>query len=147
MALAAGKDSATALVIGNEHNRDKSRSPMQWDDGSFAGFSKNKSWIKLNADYRKFNVAAEAADSNSILKKYMQLIALRNREKALQYGNYEILMMFKDMLSFKRSFRNESITVVINFGEATHISTPAGADILLGNNQLQTNSLLIYKNK
>ena len=53
LALAKGKNPDEALVEGNQHNRDKSRSPMQWNGNAFAGFSTEKAWIKTNSDYKK----------------------------------------------------------------------------------------------
>ncbi len=56
LAIAQGKNDKEALLEGNEHNRDKSRSPMQWNREAFAGFSTEKSWIKINPDYKEINV-------------------------------------------------------------------------------------------
>ena len=41
LALDKGKNPDEALLEGNKHNRDKSRSPMQWSANAFAGFSTN----------------------------------------------------------------------------------------------------------
>ncbi|HMG14973.1 MAG TPA: alpha-amylase family glycosyl hydrolase, partial [Saprospiraceae bacterium] len=46
MAINEGKDAPAALIEGNNNNRDKSRSPMQWNGNVLAGFSNNNSWIK-----------------------------------------------------------------------------------------------------
>ena len=146
LALAAGKDSTAALMEGNEHNRDKSRSPMQWNARPFAGFSTAKTWIKINPDYKKINVDDLSKSTTSILSIYKKLIALRNSNKVLQYGNYERLEYKDDQIQFTRSFRNDKITVVINFGSAKKIMLPAGAKILMGNTALKSNSFIIYRN-
>ncbi|MEO5907011.1 MAG: alpha-amylase family glycosyl hydrolase, partial [Saprospiraceae bacterium] len=91
MALSAGKTKAEALIEGNKHNRDKSRSPMQWNGNAFAGFSTEKSWIKINQDYKEVNVEDLMEEENSILGVYSELISLRNKEKVLQYGLYDML--------------------------------------------------------
>lgn len=146
LALEKGKTKSEALFEGNEHNRDKSRSPMQWNSDSFAGFSKEKSWIKINPDYKKVNVAVLTPQKNSILNNYKKLIALRNNEKVLQYGVYDNLELQGDQISFTRSFQGEKITAIINFGTKKVIPLPANAKILLGNKILKTNSFIIYKN-
>ncbi|MCV9929205.1 alpha-glucosidase [Flavobacterium sp. LS1R49] len=145
-ALAQGKSKNEALIEGNEHNRDKSRSPMQWNSDAFAGFSKEKTWIKTNPDYEKTNVAVLAAQKNSILNTYKKLIALRNKEKTLQYGNYENIEIQGDKISFTRSFQDDKITVIINFGLKTEIALPTGTTLLMGNKILKPNSFIIYKN-
>ncbi|MFT7163483.1 MAG: glycosidase, partial [Flavobacterium sp.] len=87
LSIKEGKSKEVALKIGNEHNRDKSRSPMQWNAKHLAGFSDKSSWIKVNPNYNKLNVEMLEAQNNSLLKSYKRLIALRNSEAVLQYGN------------------------------------------------------------
>ncbi|WP_337965074.1 alpha-glucosidase [uncultured Flavobacterium sp.] len=146
LAIEKGKNDTEALLEGNEHNRDKSRSPMQWNTNSFAGFSKEKTWIKINSDYKKTNVAVLENQKNSILNSYKKLIALRNKEKVLQYGTYENLEASKDQISFTRSFEGEKITVIINFGLKKEIQIPKNSKILMGSKTLKSNSFIVYKN-
>ena len=146
LALEKGKNDKEALLEGNEHNRDKSRSPMQWNANSFAGFSNKKTWIKINPDYKKTNVEALKSQKKSILNTYKKLIALRNKERILQYGTYENLEYEKDQISFTRSFEGEKITVIINFGIKKEIALPKNATILMGNNILKSNSFIVYRN-
>lgn len=146
LALAEGKNSTEALLEGNEHNRDKSRSPMQWNSEAFAGFSKEKTWIKINPDYKKTNVAVLTSDKKSILNHYKKLIALRNKEKTLQYGEYDNLEHQGDQISFTRSYQGDKITVIINFGLKKKIELPKNAKIIIGSKVLKPNSFIIYKN-
>lgn len=145
LALAKGKTEKEALLEGNDHNRDKSRSPMQWNSDAFAGFSKEKTWIKINSDYKKVNVAVLETQKNSILNTYKKLISLRNKEKVLQYGNYDNLECQDDQISFTRSFERDTITVIINFGLKREMQLPKNATILMGNKTLKTNSFIIYR--
>ncbi|PVX47463.1 trehalose-6-phosphate hydrolase [Flavobacterium sp. 103] len=146
LALAKGKNPVEALLEGNEHNRDKSRSPMQWNGNAFAGFSNEKTWIKINSDYQKNNVQELLNSENSILNSYKKLIALRNNEKVLQYGTYTRLEHKDDQILFTRSFEGDQITVVINFGSEKKISLPKGGEILMGSTKLKTNDFIIYRN-
>ncbi len=146
LALNDGKTEDEALVIGNEHNRDKSRSPMQWSGDAFTGFSTEKSWIKINPDYETINVEVLTPQENSILNTYKKLIALRNSEKVLQYGKYDNMEYEKDQILFTRSFEGDKITVIINFGLPKEIELPADAIILMGSKGLKSNSFIIYKN-
>ena len=146
LAIEKGKNNAEALLEGNEHNRDKSRSPMQWNSTVFAGFSKEKSWIKINSDYKKTNVHVLESQKSAILNSYKKLIALRNKEKVLQYGTYENLEYSKDQISFTRLFEGEKITVIINFGIKKVITLPKNSKVLIGNTLLKPNSFIVYKN-
>ena len=145
LAMANGKTTEDALVEANKHNRDKSRSPMQWNDSNYAGFSTGTSWIKVGADYRETNVEDLKKDETSILHNYKALIALRNKEKVLQYGKYDRLELIENRIQFTRSYAGERITVIINFGATTHIKLPKGAKILLGSLTLQSNNYSVYK--
>ena len=145
LALKQGKTPAEALAAGNAHNRDKSRSPMQWDSSSYAGFSSDTSWIKINENYTYTNVQQSLHPENSMLNTYKQLIAMRNQQKVLQYGEYEELKMKQDRIEFTRTYQSEKVTVVVNFGEDVNIVIPAEAQILMGSKALNTNDFLIYR--
>lgn len=162
LALKAGKTREDALTIGNNNNRDKSRSPMQWDSGKNAGFTTGKPWIKLHDQYREVNVKHAEAQKNSLLKTYKELINLRNKEKTLQYGTYKKLRNKNSLIYYTRTYLGENLTVYINFGELTSIRIPKRAEILLEGIpestapkdkenrdkkriQLKTNDYLIYR--
>ena len=145
LALQKGKTPEEALLEGNKNNRDKSRSPMQWSANEFAGFSIEKSWIKVSPDFKDNNVEVLRKDKNSIFYKYKELIALRNKEKVLQYGKYDRLEFKDNQILYTRSFEGERITVIVNFGKPTKIELPKGAKILLGETHLRTNKSIIYK--
>lgn len=144
--LEEGKSPEQALFEGNKRNRDKSRSPMQWNGNAFAGFSNEKSWIKINSDYKEVNVRNLEKNKKSILSIYKELIALRNKEKVLQYGTYENLEFKEDQITFIRFFEGDKITVIINFGRLKKIKLPLKSKILMGNTDLKQNSFIIYRN-
>jgi trehalose-6-phosphate hydrolase len=145
LALEKGMPAADALTEGNKHNRDKSRSPMQWNATKNAGFSTATPWIKLGNDYRRTNIAALINKENSILSNYIKLVALRNQEEVLQYGKYKKLELKDSCLIYTRSFNNEDITVIINFGPKQKVLLPHGATLLAGYTTILTNHYLIYK--
>ncbi|MEA4840412.1 MAG: alpha-glucosidase [Bacteroidales bacterium] len=145
LAIQEGKTSEEALKWGNDHNRDKSRSPMQWDNSENAGFTSGKPWIKVHENASKVNVKLCGQQQNSMLNTYKTLIALRNKEKVLQYGKYKDLECNKDMILFTRSYEKENITVMVNFGKKRTVKLPKGAKVLMGNTPLNTNDYLIYR--
>lgn len=145
MAKAEGKTDIEALREGNEHNRDKSRSPMQWNDTNYAGFSAVNSWIKVNPDYDEVNVEELKNRKHSILSNYKKLIAIRNSEEALQYGHYEKLEYKDNLITFVRVHNKQRITVIINFGNEVTIRLPLGAKVLAGEPKLKNLGYVIYK--
>ncbi|MDD5185846.1 MAG: alpha-glucosidase [Paludibacter sp.] len=145
LAIDAGKTPAEALAEGNNHNRDKSRSPMQWDGTANAGFTTGTPWIKVNDDYAKVNVQEDLKQKSSILNTYKALLELRNHEKTLQYGSYEKLERHGEFIQFTRMYKGDEITVILNFGKEMMYDLPAGAKILMGNIDLKSNSFLIYR--
>ena len=147
LAMDAGKTPTQALVEGNNHNRDKSRSPMQWNGNTNAGFSADKPWIKVHENYKQVNVETNSQHEKSMLNTYKALLKLRNNEKTLQYGSYEKLIRQGDVILFTRKYQGDNITVMINFGKQKSVKLPKTAKILMGNKVLQPNAFLIYRNK
>lgn len=147
LAIDAGKTPAQALVEGNNHNRDKSRSPMQWNGNTNAGFSAGKPWIKVHENYKQVNVETNSQQEKSMLNTYKALLKLRNNEKTLQYGSYDKLIRQGDVIQFTRAYQGDSITVMINFGKQKNIKLPKNAKILMGKKDLKPNTFLIYRNK
>ncbi|MDO9153619.1 MAG: alpha-glucosidase [Paludibacter sp.] len=145
LAIDAGKTAEEALVEGNKHNRDKSRSPMQWNAMDYAGFSSGNPWIKVHENYRNTNVQKLLQHRNSILNIYKSLISIRNSEKALMFGNYEKLECNKNRIEFTRVFEKEKISVMINFGETIKLKLPNASKILMGKTNLKTNEFIIYR--
>lgn len=145
LAIKDGKTPEKALEIGNNNNRDKSRSPMQWNADTLSGFSPTKSWIALNPDYLTLNVAQQVNDTASMLNQYKQLIALRNTEPVLQYGSYKKLTIDKNCIHFIRSYKDSNIDVIINFGKPRFIELPDNAKVLMGTPIVKNDDFIIYK--
>lgn len=98
-------------------NRDNCRTPMQWNNQKNAGFSvADETWLPLNEDIEKRNVAEQFADKNSLLNGFKELIFLRNTNPALKSGTIEIVNAGnKHILAFSRTFKDEKVIVLINF--------------------------------
>jgi len=98
-----------------EKGRDGERTPMQWNDGANAGFSKAKPWLPVAASYKTHNVASEQKDANSVLSFYRQLLVMRHKEPALPDGNY-IPLNGDDpnVFTYLRQYKNEAVLVVLN---------------------------------
>ena len=98
-------------------NRDPQRTPMQWDDTSYAGFSTAKPWLPVSPLYHEQNVEALSGDGSSILNLYRKLIASRRKHRALSIGSFKLLHGEGNLLSYERQHENERLMVFLNLGE------------------------------
>ena len=97
--------------------RTGSRSPMQWDATTNAGFSSapsEKLYIKLDDSPDRPTVAAQMADKNSLWNEIKKLIEIRQTNEALQSCAEIEFLQVGYPLVYKRSSENQSITVIIN---------------------------------
>ena len=97
-------------------SRDSSRTPVQWDDTQYAGFSKVKPWFHVNPNYRKINAAAEEKDPDSILNFYRKCLALRKSSKTLIYGEYkEYFPKDPYIYMYERSYGEVRYLIICSF--------------------------------
>ncbi len=95
------------------------RRPMQWTDGTNAGFSSHSPWQSIGSNYLSNNVRDMDQDPNSILRHYKKLIRIRNEQDALRRGQTLLLENTDDnVLSFARIHQDEGVLVVSNTGTA-----------------------------
>jgi len=96
--------------------RDGCRSPMQWNDSTFAGFSTAKPWLPVHPNYIRRNVTSQQADPDSLFNFTKKLLALRKEIPALRRGDFIPLETPRGMLAYLRQTEGQSVLVVLNFG-------------------------------
>jgi len=110
--------------------RDRSRTPMPWDESPFAGFSTAEPWLPLNPDWPIRNVAAQETDPASMLHLMRSLLALRRTHPALSIGDFALVAAEGDVLAYQRWSADERLLIALNLGaSAGTVSLPAGLDI------------------
>ena len=115
--------------------RDGERNPMQWNSGTYAGFSAVKPWLPLNKDFSTVNVDAQDKGPSSVLNFYRSLIKLRRGQPALQKGGFEWIESDKDVIAYRRSWQGKEITVILNFSASSRehkIAAGLPLKVLLG---------------
>lgn len=132
------KSKEEALHILQERSRDNSRTPMQWNEHPYAGFSTQKPWMSLTGNYTQINVEREQNDPDSILCFYKKLISLRKQEKAISHGTISFLKKEDDnVLAYIREYEHDQIVVLNNLSDTEQpIYTPLPLEnytLLLGN--------------
>lgn len=100
--------------------RDNARTPMQWDDSAYAGFSTANPWIMVNPNYTKINVKDQINREDSVFKYYQKLIKLRHESELIVYGTYNLILDDdKDIYAYIRTLGDEKLIVYCNFSENT----------------------------
>lgn len=104
-----------AKRIIQKKTRDNARTPVQWSDAAFAGFSTVKPWIKLNPNYLNINVEQQENDSQSVLNFYRKLTGFYKDHPVLTFGRWtEILSDHPQIIAYIREDDNERLQIIIN---------------------------------
>ena len=100
--------------------RDNARTPMQWDDSAYTGFSTTNPWIMVNPNYTKINAKDQVNREDSVFKYYQKLIKLRHESELIVYGTYDLILDDdKDIYAYIRTLGDEKLIVYCNFSENT----------------------------
>lgn len=106
-----------------ETSRDPARTPFQWDDSFFGGFTNVTPWLPVHSGYRTVNLKAQKAAGKSTYKMYKDLIQLRKNNRVLQIGAFHSTAINDNLFGFFRSLaHHHTIAVVVNFGPATSMT-------------------------
>jgi alpha-glucosidase len=104
------------LRLGADRTRDIARTPMQWSDEPFAGFSSEEPWLPLSQDHETLNAALQEKDPSSMLMLYRYLIWMRKALPALHRGNYYPLdTNCDDCFIYMREYASERYLIALNF--------------------------------
>ena len=114
--LNEGKTKEEALEILAARSRDNSRTPMQWTDERYCGFSDTKPWIPVSDNFEKINVKKQKQDRDSILEFYKKLIMLRKEKEVIARGNIEVMEVENaGVLAYTRCLDKQKLLVCCNF--------------------------------
>lgn len=123
-------------------SRDNARTPMQWNNHRYAGFSNVEPWIAVNENYHDINVENNLKDLDSVFYYYQKLIKLRKQYSVILQGTYEPLLLdHPTIFAYKRIDQNDEIIVYNHFYDDNQSTITVDAsqyDILLSNVQRNT---------
>ncbi|XP_012306018.2 amino acid transporter heavy chain SLC3A1 [Aotus nancymaae] len=120
--IGMGNIVATNLNESYDINTLLSKSPMQWDNSSNAGFSEaSHIWIPANSDYHTVNVDVQMTQPRSALKLYQDLSLLHANELLLSRGWFCHLRNDSHYVVYTRELDgiDRIFIIVLNFGEST----------------------------
>ena len=137
-------------------NRDNARTPFQWNNTEYAGFSNVEPWIKVNANKEFINVEQDLKNEQSIIKFYQELIKFRKDNDVIKQGEYTCLnKKDKDIFIYKRKLDDKEIVVISNFKgkpiKVKYINSLSNYKLVIGNYSnegdiLQPYETRVYKN-
>ncbi len=112
------KDKKWAFDSILKKGRDNARTPMQWDNSKFAGFSQNEPWIGVNPDYVEFNAEKENQDEASVFNYYKKLIKLKSNNKIIIEGDFNPIMEdCENVFAYERILGNEKVRIICNMSD------------------------------
>ena len=114
-----GLSASDAFRIIQIHSRDNGRTPMQWDDTKYAGFSSEdgkEPWIGVNENHTKINTADQLENEDSIFRYYQKLIVMRKELDVIAYGDIEPLAEGdSSVFAYRRCWKGQELIVTANF--------------------------------
>ena len=113
-----GIDEKTIMKEIQKHGRDRSRSPMHWDNSEYLGFSEVQPWIKPNTSCANINVAQSIKQKDSVLNYYKEMIKIRKAKPTLVFGNFELLGSQDEIFAFRRFDTQGEFLIILNVSEA-----------------------------
>ena len=124
-------------------SRDPARTPMQWDNSEYAGFSPVKPWLRVSNTSKRVNVESQKEDPYSHLALYRRLIELRQSEPSLKWGDYKPLYADGQTLAYIRQAEGEkTFLIVLNLSHRpSYITIPhrkiSGTIVLATSSELE----------
>jgi alpha-glucosidase len=106
------------LRLGADRSRDVCRTPFQWSDEQYAGFSRVVPWLPVAEGHATCNVKTQFDDPHSVMRLYCQLIQLRKNTPALNRGHYQPLDNTSEhCFVYQREYQEQKYLVILNFSD------------------------------
>ena len=115
--------------------RDNARTPMQWDDSTFAGFTAEDAptepWISVNPNHAEVNAARQVDDPESVFAFYQRLIALRHNNPVVAAGTWKPVDAGDEhVYAFTRELNGTTLLTMVNLS-GDRVAVPAESAALV----------------
>lgn len=120
-------------------SRDNARTPVQWDDSEYLGFSETtRPWMFSNQPNRSINAASQIGKPDSVFGFYKKLTALYKDVKygsTVQFGSFSPLLEdIENVIAYERA-GEQTLYVITNFqNKEVELTLPKPAIELVLNN-------------
>lgn len=151
--LDAGCTGEKALELAHKFSRDNARTPVQWDDSDFAGFSTHEPWLMVNPNYKQINVKKQQAQPDSVWNFYKQMIAVYKNpayHETLTFGKFEpYAREQKNLIAYYRKGELQTLLVLVNFQkEPQRVALPTReAKVVLDNTASALQSISVKESE
>lgn len=99
-------------------SRDNARTPMQWDNSEYFGFSTAKPWLNGTDDNKDRNVKDAIKDENSLFHFYQDIIEIRKKYPVVIDGKFDLLYKRnKDLFIYTRTLDKQQLLVICSFSK------------------------------
>ncbi|MGI6770963.1 MAG: alpha-glucosidase [Acholeplasmataceae bacterium] len=112
--------------------RDHARTPMQWNDSKYAGFSQVKPWMDVNQNYHEVNFEKDYYSEKSIYKFLKKLLEIRQNNSVFDKGLFKPVDLGKHIFAYERVLEDNYL-VVCNFSDKNQPFNKIKGEILLNN--------------
>ncbi len=113
--ISFGTSHSVAMQALRDRSRDNARSPFQWSDDNFAGFSNVNPWMNVNRNYNIINFKKQEKNEFSIYNTYKQIFKIR-KDDNLSNGKITFLNIeHKDSFVYINETTNSKYLVIANF--------------------------------
>ncbi|MGP8306479.1 alpha,alpha-phosphotrehalase [Vibrio sp. YIC-376] len=104
------------MAILAQKSRDNSRTPMQWNSQTHAGFTEGTPWLEVAQNYPEINAESAVADLNSVFYFYKRLIELRKQIPVITDGSYEdLLPEHSRIFAYARQNETQTLLCINNY--------------------------------
>lgn len=146
--IEAGKTEQEAFAIILAGSRDHCRTPMQWNDTAYGGFSKQLPWISGYQDLKTTNIEYQQKTADSIYNFTKKLIQYGKDNPVLIYGEIEFLYEnTKDYFIYKRKDEKNEYLIEINLSDQKQkrILNSSGYKLVMSNLKEQETMMEPYE--
>ncbi len=116
--LEEGISPREALARLNVESREHARTPVQWDDSPWGGFSDREPWFAVNPNYREINLASQKDQADSLFSFYCRMTALRKQADLQDLWIYGETRPFweekEDLAAYERRLGENHVCVLCN---------------------------------
>lgn len=118
-----GVEEEKILEILRAKSRDNSRTPVQWNSSTNAGFTTGEPWLPVGNSYERINAENALKDKDSIFYHYKKLISLRKEYDVISEGSFKMILEDHDKVyGYTRESADTKLIVLNNFyGENTEV--------------------------
>ena len=119
-----------------QDDRNRARTPMQWNSSRYAGFANVLPWLPVHSNRKQVNVAKETKDPSSLLWLCRKLLELRHELPILRHGTMEKLDTGNGfVLGFRRQLDGQQLQIYINFADSAQtVWLPETGRVIIGTN-------------